>query len=140
MKPTDIHTSTTIESALDLIAMVEIQWSPWDNDTKSRFIESMLMGLPMLPIVLDRTEDRAKVIDGNKRLEAISSFVSLSTDPLQLSGLEYFSDLNGKTYDYLEPRHQRRVTEKLITVENFDPGTTKEALQNIYRRYRSGHY
>ncbi|WP_145083549.1 DUF262 domain-containing protein [Anatilimnocola aggregata] len=57
------------------------------------------MNVPVPPIFLNEDEyGKYSVIDGKQRLQAISS---LFLDKLRLSGLEVFSDINGKTFDEL---------------------------------------
>ena len=65
----------------------------WDNERKSKLIESFLMNVPVPPIFLN--EDRYgkySVIDGKQRLSAVNDFITVK---LILQGLEVFSDING---------------------------------------------
>ncbi len=78
----------------------------WSNRDKSRFIESIILGLPIPQIILaEKVNARGKyiVIDGKQRLLTIRRFFSTGGDfkPLKLSGLEVLTDLNGKTYKQL---------------------------------------
>lgn len=78
----------------------------WSNRDKSRFIESIILGLPIPQIILaEKTNARGKyiVIDGKQRLLTIRRFFSLGGDfkPLKLTGLEVLTELNGKTYKKL---------------------------------------
>lgn len=80
----------------------------WDNKQKSRFIESLLLGLPIPQIVL--AEDREKrgtfiVLDGKQRLLSILQFWGLAQskkNDYALSGLEVRKDLNRKRLSHLE--------------------------------------
>lgn len=78
----------------------------WSNRDKSRFIESLILGLPIPQVILaEKSGSRGKyiVIDGKQRLLTIRRFYSDGKDfkPLRLSGLEILKDLNGKTYKNL---------------------------------------
>lgn len=76
----------------------------WDAKRKSRFIESIVLGLPIPQIVLaEAKDDRGAflVIDGKQRLLSLQQFAGIATDtaPLALTGLKFRDELNTKTYD-----------------------------------------
>jgi hypothetical protein len=70
-------------------------------ERKSRFIESVILGLPIPQIVLAESKDRRGsfvVIDGKQRLLALRQFAADPDDdftPLVLAGLDIRPDLNG---------------------------------------------
>ncbi len=77
----------------------------WSNKAKSKFIESLILGLPIPQIILAEKQDlRGKyiVIDGKQRLLTLRRFFSEKDDdefePLKLTGLEILIQLNNKTY------------------------------------------
>lgn len=71
----------------------------WDNDKKSRLIESLLINIPILPIILYEIKYNSyEVIDGQQRLTAIHEFYR---DKFSLSGLESWTELNGLKYSEL---------------------------------------
>jgi len=81
----------------------------WDKNRKSKFIESLILGLPVPQIVLAESKDRRGsyiVLDGKQRLLSIRQFASSPGDPdyeqLKLSSLEIRDDLNGKTLTDLQ--------------------------------------
>ena len=74
----------------------------WTNQAKSRFIESLLLGLPIPPIILaESRESRGTyiVIDGKQRLLTIRRFFASSQgdnfEPFRLIGLQILNELNG---------------------------------------------
>jgi hypothetical protein len=75
----------------------------WDEDQKSRLIESILLGIPIPPIFVSQRDDGVwDVIDGVQRLSTILEFVGLYRDhrdallpPLILRATEYLPDLAG---------------------------------------------
>lgn len=76
----------------------------WDVKRKSRFIESIVLGLPIPQIVLaEAKDDRGSflVIDGKQRLLSLQQFAGIDTNttPLVLTGLKFRDELNTKTYD-----------------------------------------
>lgn len=90
----------------------------WTDSRRSKFIESLLLGLPIPQIVLaekesDADDDRYIVIDGKQRLLALEAFHSTDR-PLRLSGLTVLKDLNGRTrVELMEDPLQRRVVSRL---------------------------
>lgn len=81
--------------------------SAWNQERKSLFIESLILGLPIPQIIL--AEDRMNkgrfiVIDGKQRLLAIRQFAAQQDDEfdkLILKGLDDRKDLNGRSYEEL---------------------------------------
>ncbi len=77
----------------------------WTDERKSRFIESLMLGLPIPQLVLaesHKAKGRFIVIDGKQRLLSLSKFtgVGLAEDqtPLVLTGLKVRTDLNKLTF------------------------------------------
>lgn len=81
----------------------------WTASRKSRFIESLILGLPIPQLVLaenKRQKGAFIVIDGKQRLLSLRQFAAEKDDKLyeqlRLTGLEAREDLNGKTLEDLE--------------------------------------
>ena len=79
--------------------------SVWSEAKQSRFIESLIIGVPVPQLVLAEGRERGQpyiVIDGKQRLLALLHFGCLDSqselEPLRLSGLKMLKRLNGKTY------------------------------------------
>lgn len=71
----------------------------WDDQKKSRLIESFLANIPVPPIILYEVDyDKYEVMDGQQRITAIHDFY---TNQLTLEGLELWPELNGCRYDNL---------------------------------------
>jgi len=100
-----------LKTLSDLVTSMEINLSPsyqrrsrWNDIKKSKLIESFLMNVPVPPIFLNEDKyGQYSVIDGKQRLLAINEFLR---GRLELSGLQIFSDINGKNFDTLPPRLQ----------------------------------
>src|ERR1035437_3024818 len=122
----------------------------WTDERKSRFIESLILGLPIPQLVL--AEDRKSkgkfiVIDGKQRLLSLSRFtgVGLSRDqqPLVLTGLKVRKDLNKCTYEDLQ--HDMRREELIASFENRPIRTvvirdwkSEGVLYTIFHRLNTG--
>jgi hypothetical protein len=81
----------------------------WTPSRKSKFIESLIMGLPIPQLVLaesKRQKGSFIVIDGKQRLLSLRQFAARDDDKkyriLKLEKLEARSDLNGKSLTDLE--------------------------------------
>ena len=73
----------------------------WDEKRKSKFIESVLIGLPIPFLFLAEVEDeegRLEIVDGSQRIRTLVEFVS---GKLVLNDLEKLPLLNGFTFDQL---------------------------------------
>jgi Protein of unknown function DUF262 len=91
----------------------------WDNKRKSRFIESLLLGLPIPSIFLadvygnDDKEGELEIVDGSQRIRTLAAFVG---NELVLSDLEVLTSVNGKTFnDFALPRKKRFLNISLKT-------------------------
>ncbi|MDR1870593.1 MAG: DUF262 domain-containing protein [Deltaproteobacteria bacterium] len=85
----------------------------WDDKRKSRLIESFLMNAPVPPVFLfERDLARFEVIDGRQRLTALSEFYD---DKFALTGLEFWSDLDGKKYSELPSKIRGGINRRYIS-------------------------
>src|SRR4051812_15095269 len=85
----------------------------WDRTKKSRFIESLLMNIPVPPVFLYETDlSRYEVMDGQQRLNTIVEFYD---NQLRLSGLEIWSPLNGLTFQQCPPRIKSGLDRRRIS-------------------------
>jgi hypothetical protein len=85
----------------------------WEKAKQSRFIESLIMNLPVPPIFLFESEyNRYEVMDGQQRLSAILAFYE---NRLKLTGLEHWKELHGKQYADLPLKLQRGLDRRRIS-------------------------
>jgi hypothetical protein len=85
----------------------------WKTKKKSLLIESFLLNIPVPPIYLFETDYNAyEVIDGQQRLDAVSSFLA---NDYALIGLEYWSELNKKRFNDLPKVLQRGLLRRTLS-------------------------
>lgn len=114
----------------------------WDNDKKSKLIESFIMNVPIPPIFLYETDySFYEVMDGLQRLTAINEFYK---GQYSLSGLELWPELNGRTYSSLPEKIRqgidRRYVSSIILLQE-SARSSEEALrmkQLVFERINSG--
>ena len=103
----------------------------WDIVQKSRFIESILLRIPVQSMYFDMTHyGKTIILDGYQRLSAIKSFVVYPG--FSLEGLEYLKDLEGCTFKSLPRNLSRRIEETKIVCHSVRPGTPGSISHTIY--------
>ena len=109
----------------------------WDNRKMSRLIESILIRFPLPAFYFDASDDNNwLIVDGLQRLSSIRKFAV--DKKLRLSGLEFLTDLNGKTFDQLHRTYQRRIEECPVTIYMIKPGTPEQVKYSVFRRINTG--
>jgi hypothetical protein len=72
----------------------------WKLDEKSRFIESVFLGVPIMPFLVSVSGDDAEleIIDGSQRIRTLEEYCR---DGFKLTGLKKLTELNGTTFSEL---------------------------------------
>jgi len=123
-------TDWTTETVISQINKGNIQLNPrfqrrdaWEPDRKSRFIESLILGLPIPQLVLAEVKNKRGsyiVIDGKQRLLSIRQFAATANDPafnrLRLSGLSIRQDL--RRLSLIDLREDPGRSDDLAAFEN----------------------
>jgi hypothetical protein len=79
----------------------------WTTPQKSRFIESLLLNIPVPPVFFYESDAaRYEVMDGQQRLNAVREFIA---GDYALSGLPVLKPLNGLRYSGCPPRIKRTL-------------------------------
>lgn len=86
----------------------------WNDEKKSKLIESILLKLPLPVFYFGNriAEDKWVVVDGLQRITTIYDFMS---GEFKLSKLDILEDLNGKKFGELTRTEQRAIREYEIT-------------------------
>ena len=103
----------------------------WNNADKNRFIESILLGLPIPLMFFSDTEDgRCEIIDGAQRTQAMEEFMS---GDLVLSDLKKLTSLNGFSYNDVPAYFRKKFdAPRPYTVYNYEPIIKKEKEGNSF--------
>ncbi|HEX5749347.1 MAG TPA: DUF262 domain-containing protein [Archangium sp.] len=114
----------------------------WSVERKSRLIESFLMNVPVPPVFLyERDLARYEVMDGRQRLTALSDFYA---GKFKLTGLQYWSDLDGRSYSTLPSMVRdgidRRYISSIILLKETAVSEEQAAMlkKMVFERLNSG--
>ena len=108
----------------------------WDNAKKVRFIESVLLGLPIPFMFFSDNEDgRCEIIDGAQRTQTLEEFLY---NDLMLNGLEKLTSLNGFKFTDLPEIFQRKFKGRTLRIIVLADTTTIETRQDIFNRINTG--
>lgn len=125
----------------------------WNNRTMSKFIESLLLSIPIPTIFLaENKDDTFEVIDGQQRLTTLFAFmksdrvvegITLSeslkdVDVLTLNGLETLRKYNKKKFEDLEEGLKRKFNNVSLPVVIIKKDSTEDIKYDIFSRINSG--
>ena len=115
----------------------------WSEKNQSRFIESMLIGLPIPFLFVADVSDiedpanagRLEIVDGVQRIRTLGRFL---TGELVLSGLERLRDLNGFKFADLHPSRQRRFRRSTLRLIELTESVTEDVRRDMFDRINTG--
>src|SRR5690625_3370754 len=138
---------------LDMYENEELEISPeyqrlfrWHEENQSRFIESLILEMPIPPIYVIEIEDGIyELIDGLQRLSSYLHFrgaLKKNSDEeqsfLQLTGCDIVQELNGYSYDTLPKALQIRLKRNFIRVEVIRRGSDQKLRYYMFKRLNTG--
>ncbi|MPQ48825.1 DUF262 domain-containing protein [Marinifilum sp. N1E240] len=120
----------------------------WDNNKATYFIESILIGTEIPPLIFFDNNDEIEIIDGRQRFETILRFMS-NKFSLSAKGLNTLKQLKKCTYDDLASTDREiidsfldaklRIIEfKLVNEPPLDKYLEDRIKKEIFSRYNSG--
>ena len=114
----------------------------WTTPQSDRFIESLLLGLPVPGIFLVKQDDgRLLVLDGQQRLRTLQSFYRglIKTKEYRLENVQEV--FKHRTYETLETEDRRRLDDSIIhaTIVRQDlPSDDQSSIYLIFERLNTG--
>jgi len=117
----------------------------WTWAQASRFVESLLLGLPVPGIFLARDEDTQKliVIDGQQRLRTLQYFYEgiFSNTGREFKLRNVQRQLVGVTYKSLSDEDRRRLDDSILhatIVRQDEPSEDSSSIHHIFERLNTG--
>lgn len=158
-QPVDLGLGTILSNVHGGELVISPEWQRsyvWKGKRKKRFIESLLINLPIPSILtwLDPETAVEYVIDGRQRLETLVRFCSTrqeltalqidekpfktfsAKEPLFAPGAQ-LGDLANKRFDQFPEHWKRRLRSQTLRVVRFDR-LTRAQLYQVFERYNTG--
>jgi hypothetical protein len=109
----------------------------WDVEKQSRFIESIIMNVPIPPVFLGEDQyGKYVVLDGRQRLTAIKDFLS---NIFKLSGLKVWEDLNGQNYNDLQKKKlSAAITRRFVPAVVILKESSSQVKYDVFDRLNTG--
>ena len=104
----------------------------WDDAVQSRFIESVLIGLPIPFVFLWQDDDgRMEIVDGSQRMRTLCRFMD---DELKLTKLELLPGANDFNYRDLSEARQRKFNARTLRGIVLENATTTATRTEMFAR------
>lgn len=144
----------SIDSLFNETKVKNTQYAPpyqrnyvWDGEKATYFLESILIGTEIPPLIFFRSKSRVEIIDGRQRYETILKFLRGELR-LSKSGLKKLDVLNidKKTFgslpdllrnDFLDTK-LRVIEFSFASYDHIMPADEDSVKQEIFKRYNSG--
>ena len=108
----------------------------WEDERKSRFIESLVIGLP-IPFLFfwEMPDGRLEIVDGSQRLRAIEEFVH---GDLRLTDLDGLTLMSGFKFSELQIGRQRKINNRSIRGIVLNEHADEQARFDLFDRINTG--
>jgi hypothetical protein len=109
----------------------------WEHERKSRFIESLVMGLPIPFLFFWESPETGKleIVDGSQRLRTIEEFI---LGEFALGELEELSRMSGFRFRDLPESRQRKIKNRSIRGIVLSEHADEEARFDLFDRINTG--
>lgn len=108
----------------------------WEPERKSRFIESLIMGLP-IPFLFfwEMPNGNLEIVDGSQRLRAIEEFLYGN---FELGELQSLTALTGFTFSDLPESRQKKIRNRSIRGIVLNEHADEQARFDMFERINTG--
>lgn len=104
----------------------------WPEKNRSKFIESLLLGLPIpMLFVADMADGRLEIVDGAQRVQTLEQFMS---GDLVLEELTLLTRFNGFSFNDLSISQQRKLQTRALRLVVLEDNTSEEIRQELFNR------
>lgn len=115
----------------------------WSQGQASRFVESLILGLPVPGIFLYREPDTRKllVVDGRQRLLTLSSFYGGLIGERKFRLIQVGEDFEGKTRYDLSEEDRRALDRTIVHATIFhqdEPAGDRSSVYSVFERLNAG--
>lgn len=116
----------------------------WEEEKQSRFVESLILEMPVPPIFVIETEDGVyELIDGLQRISSYLHFRGerlgeTDDDFLVLRGCDIVDDLNGLTFDELPKTLQIKIKRSFVRMEVIKKESEIPLKYHMFKRLNTG--
>ncbi|NJK52342.1 MAG: DUF262 domain-containing protein [Leptolyngbyaceae cyanobacterium SU_3_3] len=112
----------------------------WDDTRQSKFIESVLLGLPIPYIFVadipdEENEARLEIIDGTQRIRTLARFLD---NKLKLEDLEKLKKLNNFSFSDLPLPRQRRFKRTTLRMIQLTEKADEDIRRDMFERINTG--
>lgn len=107
----------------------------WDENRQSKFIESILIGLPIPYIFTADRGERFEIVDGSQRIRSLAAYIN---DVLTLQNLEKLTTLNGTKFSDLLLARQRRFKRKTLRMIELTEKANADVTNDLFERINTG--
>ena len=105
----------------------------WDDTHQSRFIESLILGLP-IPFIFAaeiKSTGRLEIVDGSQRIRTMAAYLS---DSLVLTNLKKLTNLNNTKYGQLPSSLKRMIKNTTIRMIVLSTKATQDVRTEMFDR------
>lgn len=116
----------------------------WEEEKQSRFVESLILEMPVPPIFVIETDDGIyELIDGLQRISSYLHFRGKKLgetehDFLILSGCDIVRDLNGLTFEQLPKSLQIKIKRSFVRMEVIKKESETSLKYHMFKRLNTG--
>ena len=116
----------------------------WGEEKQSRFVESLILEMPVPPIFVIETDDGVyELIDGLQRISSYLHFrgerLGETNDKfLELQGCDIVKDLNGLTFDNLPKALQIKIKRSFVRMEVIKKESEISLKYHMFKRLNTG--
>lgn len=104
----------------------------WDSKRQSKFIESLILGLPIPYMFLaDNKDGRSEIVDGSQRIRTLKYFIN---NELVLKELEKLTFLEGFRFEDMPLSRQRRFKKRTMRLIELTDKADTETRKDVFQR------